>query len=307
MSGTHPPPPSEPQQPASGRSAAHPARAGEREISFLFEQQDRRIGGALGASVLSHAAFIALVLLIAYLVPERVYQQPPPDRLSDQIVWLAEPGPGGGGGGGGNESPEPPAPAELPGEQEITVPVVQPPEPEPEPAEPEPEPEPVPQLSIPARTLAAATDTSPGVLESTQAANVSQGVGRGGGADTGVGGGIGPGEGQGLGPGTDRGAGGGAFRPGSGVESPQLLVRVQPEYTSDAMRARVQGLARLDCVVLSTGSVGECSVVRSVDANNFGLDDQAIRAAKQWRFVPGTRLGEPVAVHVYIEMEFSIR
>jgi len=53
------------------------------------------------------------------------------------------------------------------------------------------------------------------------------------------------------------------------------------------MRAKVQGTAVLDCVVTAEGTVAECQVVRSLDSS-FGLDQKAVAAAKQWRFVPGS-------------------
>ena len=37
------------------------------------------------------------------------------------------------------------------------------------------------------------------------------------------------------------------------------------------------------------------------------LGEVAIKAAKQWRFKPGTRFGEPVAVLVTIELTFTLR
>ena len=39
----------------------------------------------------------------------------------------------------------------------------------------------------------------------------------------------------------------------------------------------------------------------------LSLDEEAIRAAQQWRFAPGTRFGEPVAVLVSIELSFTLR
>ena len=54
------------------------------------------------------------------------------------------------------------------------------------------------------------------------------------------------------------------------------------------------------------GSVGDVQVVRSLDPT-FGLDQEAIKAARQWRFAPGTRLGEPVPVLVTIELTFTLR
>ncbi len=102
------------------------------------------------------------------------------------------------------------------------------------------------------------------------------------------------------------GVGGGAFRPGNGVELPQLLFQKKPSYTSEAMRAKVQGVVLLECVVQADGGVGNCSVQRSLDSA-FGLDQEAIKAARQWRFRPGTRMGEPVPVLVTIELTFTLR
>ena len=117
--------------------------------------------------------------------------------------------------------------------------------------------------------------------------------------------GAGSGEGSGLGQGTGGGTGG-AFRTGSGVTGPQLLREVKPDYTTVAMRAKVQGVVILECIVLPDGSVGDVRIIKSLD-KAFGLDDQAIKAAKQWRFTPGRRLGEAVPVIIQIELSFTLR
>src|SRR5678815_5362858 len=96
------------------------------------------------------------------------------DRLPSQIVWIAEPGAGGGGGGGGKQQKEPIKKAELPGKEKITVPVAKPPEPKPIPEVKPPEEE---KLNIPAVTLSAATETSPGLIESKEDNSTSQGTG----------------------------------------------------------------------------------------------------------------------------------
>jgi len=264
------------------------------ETRFLFETPQQRYGGALGASVLAHGGLVALFLLFAWLVPDSVREAILPEALPRQIVWLAAPGPGGGGGGG-NEVPEPPREAELPGEDAISVPAE--PEVTPEPDPTPDEPPPLEQLTMPVQTLAAATQASLGVIESTQA-SASTGSGGGGGA--------GSGEGSGLGQGTDGGIGGGVYRPGSGVVNPRIVREVKPQYTSEAMRAKVQGTVLLECVVLADGTVGRVDVVRSLDPT-FGLDLEAIKAARQWRFQPGTRFGEPVNVMVTIELTFTLR
>ena len=169
------------------------------------------------------------------------------------------------------------------------------------------EPPPIEQFNIPAKLTAAATDTLPGAIEAPPGPpTLSQGSGAGGGAGTGTGTGIGPGTGSGLGPGSGGGTGGGTYRPGNGVTIPRVLREVKPQYTSDAMRAKVQGTVLLECVVRPDGSVGDVQILRSLDGV-FGLDQEAIKAAKQWRFAPGTRLGEPVPVLVTIELTFTLR
>jgi protein TonB len=134
----------------------------------------------------------------------------------------------------------------------------------------------------------------------------SAGSGTGGGGGTGEGGGSGSGNGRGLGSGNTAGVGGGEYDIGNGVAPPRVLKEVKPAYTAEAMRAKVQGVVWLRCVVMPDGSVGRVEVVRSLDST-FGLDQEAVKAARQWRFAPGMRLGEPVAVRITIELTFTLR
>jgi TonB family protein len=279
------------------------------DVMFSFEANRSRLSGAMGFSVVFHAlALVGVVFLAAWLptVAEPVDVRQVDPNAINQITWVAQPGPGGGGGGGGNQSIEPPRLAEMPGKDKITVPVVKPPE-----IMPEKTPEdvlPTQEFNIPAQAMASAETSLAGVLAGMQSSNstTAQGSGSGGGAGTGRGTGIGSGTGSGLGPGWGGGTGGGAYRPGSGIELPRLLREVKPQYTADAMRAKIQGTAVLDCVVTTDGSVGECDIVRSLDST-FGLDQEAVKAARQWRFVPGRRLGQPVPVLVTIELTFTLR
>src|SRR4029077_9129912 len=114
------------------------------------------------------------------------------------------------------------------------------------------------------------------------------------------------GVGSGLGAGFGGGTGGGVYQPGNGVSLPRILREVKPQYTSDAMRAKIQGAVLLQCVVRPDGSVTDIQVMRSLDPR-FGLDEEAIKAARQWRFAPGTRMGQPVSVQITIELTFTLR
>jgi TonB family protein len=230
-----------------------------------------------------------------------------PEEANEHIVWLNEPGPGGGGGGGGNKMKEPPKVAELPGKDKITVPVEKPPKLEVKlEAKNDPPPQ-LEQLNIPAKMLGASTESLPGIIENAPGPpTLSLGSGSGTGAGTGTGSGIGSGVGSGLGAGFGGGTGGGVYQPGNGVSLPRILREVKPQYTSDAMRAKIQGAVLLQCTVRPDGSVTDIQVIRSLDPT-FGLDQEAIKAARQWRFSPGTRMGQPVSVQITIELTFTLR
>jgi TonB family protein len=286
----------------SGHLALHVDGMHGPEVAFSFEHRQSEVG--IGAAVGAHILFAIIAILIYTYAPAPGVAGPVTlDRLSDKIIWLSEPGPGGGGGGGGNQMPEPPKKAEVPGKQEISVPVVKKNiNPQPKLEEPKD-----PAFNIPAKSLGDAQQMTPGMLESAMAASmISQGTGTNGGAGSGEGSGIGPGKGAGLGPGEGGGTGGGVYRPGNGVEIPKLVHEVKPQYTAEAMRAKVQGVVWVDAVVLPDGSVGQVSVTKSLDST-FGLDQEALKAAKQWKFVPGRRFGQPVSVLVSIELTFTLR
>jgi len=94
--------------------------------------------------------------------------------------------------------------------------------------------------------------------------------------------------------------------PVSSTNVAHLIHQVQANYTKEARDRKIQGSVLVQCVVQPDGSVGTATVVRSLDAR-FGLDEEAIKAAKQWRFEPGTRDGKPVPVPVTIELTFTLR
>ena len=87
---------------------------------------------------------------------------------------------------------------------------------------------------------------------------------------------------------------------------PKLVREVTPDYTVAALRAKIQGIVVVECVVLPDGTIGDVKIIQSLD-KVYGLDEEAIKTAKQWRFQPGRRLGEPVPVFVQIELSFTLR
>jgi periplasmic protein TonB len=85
-----------------------------------------------------------------------------------------------------------------------------------------------------------------------------------------------------------------------------LTYEVQPNYTRSAMRAHQQGLSFLEAVVLQDGTVRAARVLHG-PRPDFGLDQEAVNAVRQWRFKPGTDGKRPANVVVPIELSFRLK
>jgi periplasmic protein TonB len=197
---------------------------------------------------------------------------------SPRMIWIPDPRPAARGGGGRPQLARPLAPEKpsAPALQPIPV-IVEPP------------------MLAPETVSQPIAETVPVISD----AAVDAGAPRAGAGD---------GEMPGGGPGRDSGPGSGGevYGIGNGVSAPIPLRRPQPAYTADAMRARLQGVVVLNCVVRPDGRCSDIRVMQSLDSV-FGLDDQAVASAREWRFRPGQRLGSPVPVLVTLEIAFNIR
>jgi TonB family protein len=89
-----------------------------------------------------------------------------------------------------------------------------------------------------------------------------------------------------------------------GLTMPTVISEARPAYTATALRAKIEGTVVLAVVVEKDGTVGDVKVLKTLDP---GLDEEAIRAAKLWRFAPGTKDGKPVPVEVTLELTFTLR
>ena len=260
--------------------------AGRRSL----QTDDGRFGPALSVSALAHAlGGVCLLLVASRLSPSH---DAVANFLKDvpRLAWIAD----SGSGGSGKDDPHPSQQLQRTGRDVVTIPTnaradsrtldnSTPPE----------------SFEVPVVSATAGIQELPGVMTGLA-------VAPGGGP----GAGLHPGSGQGLlnGPGSGPGNGGlgDGYRIGDGVSAPRLIREVKPTYTSDAMRARIQGMVRLQAIVLPDGSVGNARVVRSLD-DRFGLDDEAVKAIKQWRFEPGRREGRAVPVIIEVELFFTLR
>jgi TonB family protein len=90
--------------------------------------------------------------------------------------------------------------------------------------------------------------------------------------------------------------------PGPGVTLPQLLHKVEPEYSEEARKAKFQGTVVLYIEVDTTGKATNIHVLRSL---GLGLDEKAIEAVGKWTFIPGKK--DLVAVPMQAQVAVSFR
>lgn len=204
----------------------------------------------------------------------------------------------GGGGGGGQNMPTPPSQGKLPRFAAVQL------------APPTPvlrNPDPIlsvePTVLVDPNTVIARLDTNLFGDPLSQIGLPSAGGGTGGGIGTGRGGGVGSGTGGGVGPGSGGGIGGGVYRVGGGVSKPRLTLKIDPEYSEEARKAKYSGVVVLAIEVWPDGKAHNIRVIRSL---GLGLDEKAITAVRQWEFVPGRKSGAPVKVRAQIEVNFRL-
>lgn len=143
-----------------------------------------------------------------------------------------------------------------------------------------------------------------GLPSSTQVAMASNGTGTGGGMGSGTRGGLGSGSGGGFGPGDGGGTGGGHYRAGvGGVSAPQVIYSVEPEFSDEARRAKYEGICNVTLIVDAQGNPQNVRVPRPL---GMGLDEEAIKAVKQYKFKPAMFQGHPVPVEISVEVNFRI-
>jgi len=87
-----------------------------------------------------------------------------------------------------------------------------------------------------------------------------------------------------------------------GDEKVQILNKPEPMTTEDARHNNTTGVVILRVTLLSSGQVGEIQVVRGLPD---GLTESAIRAAREIKFVPARKRGQPISQTVQIEYSFQ--
>ena len=223
-----------------------------------------------------------------------------------------------GGGGGGTNNPLPPSQGKPPVASPIPAPI------------------PTTWARLPQALPEAGLDIDPALWRNLNFAaygdprskytTPSNGPGDGGGVGTNNGPGIGEGDGPGFGPGRDGNMGGDKNKRGGGGiggsrgndpsddpdriykppevnTRPRVISKPEPHYTEEARRTGVTGTVVLRVVFSRSGEVTNIVTVQKLGS---GLTERAIAAARQIRFVPATRNGQPVSMSMQLEYHFNL-
>lgn len=90
---------------------------------------------------------------------------------------------------------------------------------------------------------------------------------------------------------------------GGDVQAAKLIRKVVPIYPPLALRARVEGTVILEINVDEEGNVTEVRVLQG----NPLLEDEAVRAVKQWKYSPTLLNGEPIPILSTVKVEFRLK
>jgi TonB family protein len=83
----------------------------------------------------------------------------------------------------------------------------------------------------------------------------------------------------------------------------KITKQPRANYTNNGRSSGVSGVIRLLVEFSESGKIGHILVIKNL---GYGLDEQAIEAAKHIEFVPGTIDGKPVSIVRVIEYRFSV-
>ncbi len=77
-----------------------------------------------------------------------------------------------------------------------------------------------------------------------------------------------------------------------------------PDYTAEARKKRIEGSVTLAIVVDRKGDVVAAKVVKGL---GYGLDENAIIAVREWKYVPAEKDGQAIAVKMEVTVDFYLR
>jgi len=87
------------------------------------------------------------------------------------------------------------------------------------------------------------------------------------------------------------------------VTPPQLLYKVDPEFSEEARKAKFSGVVIL---AIEVDANGRATSFRVLQGPGLGLEQKAIEAVKQWRFRPGLQDGKAIVTSATVQVNFRL-
>jgi len=266
------------------------------EGDAVLKKEQRRVGAGLSVAMMVYAVAFSIIYGSYYISHRN--RSSVESRKQIEVTLLALPPVIA-------VKPQPRVKQAGGGSNQLTLPNQAAEQPRPEVVKPRPELRPLDQIQprpdVQAEPARAAAADAAGPSSMTTA-GLSGGSGTGGGAGTGHGAGVGSGNGSAVGTGESVDYNG-VFSVGSVTVRPQILGRPTPGYTDEARRNQIEGSVKVSVLLKADGIVSDVKVTRGL---GYGLDEKAIEAARQLRFVPGQKDGHAVSVRLFVEFKFSL-
>lgn len=89
----------------------------------------------------------------------------------------------------------------------------------------------------------------------------------------------------------------------AGVVPPRILSKKAPSYTKEAIEEKIEGVIILSVIFATDSSIKEIKITQGL---GYGLDEEAIKAASQIKFIPATKDGKTVNVRARLEYTLNL-
>jgi protein TonB len=101
---------------------------------------------------------------------------------------------------------------------------------------------------------------------------------------------------------------------GGKLSAPKITHAVEPQYTPNAQREKIEGVCGVTLIVDADGNPQKVHVTKSIAEGLSGkkrdaaleLDDNAVATVKHYRFKPAKYQGKPVPVEIYVQVNYQL-
>jgi len=92
-------------------------------------------------------------------------------------------------------------------------------------------------------------------------------------------------------------------RVGGNFKAPVKVRDVKPVYPAEAQVNRIQGVVILEAIIDTDGTIAAARVLRSIPE----LDEAALDAVRQWKFMPTLLNGSPIGLVMTTTVNFTMQ